>query len=91
MLRSASGTTPPMKTYLDLPLHFQKGEISFGVGFEPAFADVSYAFTVALRRANLSVRNPNASDIQPPKKVLSQLLTVRLRYYHRVHRKATCL
>lgn len=68
MLRSASGTTPPMKTYLDLPLHFQKGEVSFGVGFEPAFADVSYAFTVALRRANLSVRNPNVSDIQPPKK-----------------------
>ncbi|KAL8119517.1 protein SABRE isoform X1 [Apium graveolens] len=68
MLRSASGTTPPMKTYLDLPLHFQKGEISFGVGFEPSFADISYAFTVALRRANLSVRNPNASNIQPPKK-----------------------
>nr|XP_017218041.1 PREDICTED: protein SABRE isoform X2 [Daucus carota subsp. sativus] len=68
MLRSASGTTPPMKTYLDLPLHFQKGDISFGVGFEPSFADISYAFTVALRRANLSVRNPNASNVQPPKK-----------------------
>ncbi|KAJ9560488.1 hypothetical protein OSB04_005648 [Centaurea solstitialis] len=54
MYRSVSGTTPPMKTYLDLPLLFQKGEISYGVGFEPAFADLSYAFTVALRRANLS-------------------------------------
>ncbi|MCH84283.1 UPF0378 protein KIAA0100-like protein, partial [Trifolium medium] len=30
MLRSASGTTPPMKTYSDLPIHFQKGEVSFG-------------------------------------------------------------
>ncbi|KAF8377399.1 hypothetical protein HHK36_030776 [Tetracentron sinense] len=69
MLRSASGTTPPMKTYFDLPIYFHKAEVSFGVGYEPAFADVSYAFTVALRRANLSVRsvnscfkNPNASD-----------------------------
>ncbi|KAF7139251.1 hypothetical protein RHSIM_Rhsim07G0212900 [Rhododendron simsii] len=68
MLRSASGTTPPMKTYSDLPLYFQKAEICFGVGFEPSFADISYAFTVALRRANLSIRNPNATDIQPPKK-----------------------
>ncbi|XP_010276667.1 PREDICTED: protein SABRE-like isoform X1 [Nelumbo nucifera] len=69
MMRSASGTTPPIKTYADLPLYFQKGEISFGVGFEPSFTDISYAFTVALRRADLSVRssdpnfnNPNASD-----------------------------
>lgn len=70
MLRSASGTTPPMKTYSELPIHFQKGEISFGVGFEPSFADISYAFTVALRRANLSVRsvNPIAIQAQPPKK-----------------------
>ncbi|KAI8014433.1 Protein SABRE [Camellia lanceoleosa] len=68
MLRSASGTTPPMKTYSDLPIHFQKAEVSFGVGFEPAFADISYAFSIALRRANLSIRNPNALDVQPPKK-----------------------
>ncbi|KAH7846573.1 hypothetical protein Vadar_015665 [Vaccinium darrowii] len=68
MLRSASGTTPPMKTYSDLPLYFQKAEIGFGVGFEPSFTDISYAFSVALRRANLSIRNPNATDIQPPKK-----------------------
>lgn len=67
MLRSASGTTPPMKTYSDLPIHFQKGEASFGVGHEPVFADISYAFTVALRRANLSVRNPGPL-IVPPKK-----------------------
>ncbi|CAA3008566.1 SABRE isoform X1 [Olea europaea subsp. europaea] len=67
MLRSASGTTPPVKTYCDLPIHFQRGEVSFGVGFEPSFADISYAFTVALRRANLSIRNPNP-DVQPPKK-----------------------
>ncbi|KAJ4966887.1 hypothetical protein NE237_018736 [Protea cynaroides] len=69
MQRSASGTTPSLKPYLDLPLYFQKGEVSFGVGFEPVFADISYAFTVALRRANLSVRSVesnanilNASD-----------------------------
>ncbi|KAI3460068.1 hypothetical protein Pfo_016731 [Paulownia fortunei] len=67
ILRSASGTTPPMKTYCDLPIHFQKGEVSFGTGFEPSFADISYAFTVALRRANLSIRNPNPV-VQPPKK-----------------------
>ncbi|XP_027904503.1 protein SABRE isoform X3 [Vigna unguiculata] len=67
MLRSASGTTPPLKTYSDLPIHFQKGEVSFGVGYEPAFADVSYAFTVALRRANLSLMNPGPL-ILPPKK-----------------------
>ncbi|KAH7661259.1 FMP27 C-terminal protein [Dioscorea alata] len=60
LLRSASGTTPPMKTYSDLPICFQKGEVSFGVGYEPVFADVSYAFTVALRRANLSIRIPDS-------------------------------
>ncbi|XAR62068.1 hypothetical protein NMG60_11016663 [Bertholletia excelsa] len=68
MLRSVSGTTPPVKTFLDLPIHFQKAEVTFGVGFEPSFADISYVFTVALRRANLSVRNPDASIVQPPKK-----------------------
>lgn len=70
LLRSASGTTPPMKTYSNLPIHFQKGEVSFGVGYEPSFTDVSYAFTVALRRANLSVRDVNSSILQnqPPKK-----------------------
>ncbi|KAF9603303.1 hypothetical protein IFM89_034652 [Coptis chinensis] len=67
MLRSVSGTTPPMKTYSDLPIYFEKAEIGFGVGFEPSFADVSYAFTVALRRANLSVRN-KLPGTQPPKK-----------------------
>ncbi|KAG9139524.1 hypothetical protein Leryth_019237 [Lithospermum erythrorhizon] len=67
MLRSASGTTPPVKTYLDLPLHFEKGEICYGVGFEPLFTDISYSFTVALRRANLSTRNLNPDPL-PPKK-----------------------
>ncbi|XP_010545182.1 PREDICTED: protein KINKY POLLEN [Tarenaya hassleriana] len=66
MFRSASGTTPPMKTYLDLPVYFEKGELSFGVGYEPVFADISYAFTVALRRANLSLKGPGLP--QPPKK-----------------------
>ncbi|GLT93704.1 hypothetical protein SLE2022_114820 [Rubroshorea leprosula] len=66
MLRSASGTTPPMKTYTDLPIHFQKAEVSYGVGYEPVFADISYAFTVALRRAHLSRRGPEVP--QPPKK-----------------------
>jgi len=67
LLRSASGTTPPMKPFLELPIHFQKGEGSFGVSYEPVFADISYAFTVALRRANLSIRNPNPPP-PPPKK-----------------------
>ncbi|CAN4115175.1 unnamed protein product [Withania somnifera] len=67
LLRSVTGTTPPMKTYLDLPLHFQKAEISYGVGFEPAFTDLSYAFTVALRRVNLSIRNPNTDPPLPKK------------------------
>ncbi|KAK6116092.1 hypothetical protein DH2020_008361 [Rehmannia glutinosa] len=67
ILRSATGTTPPVKTYCDLPIHFQKGEVSFGIGFEPSFADLSYAFTVALRRANLSIRNPNPV-VQPLRK-----------------------
>uniref|UniRef100_A0A0D9VU36 FMP27/BLTP2/Hobbit GFWDK motif-containing RBG unit domain-containing protein n=1 Tax=Leersia perrieri TaxID=77586 RepID=A0A0D9VU36_9ORYZ len=56
LLRSATGYTPPMKSYAHVPLHFQKGEVSFGVGYEPVFADVSYAFTCALRRANLAKR-----------------------------------
>ncbi|KAF8029833.1 hypothetical protein BT93_E2300 [Corymbia citriodora subsp. variegata] len=67
LLRSVSGTTPPVKTYFDLPINFQRAEMSFGVGYEPSFADVSYAFTVALRRANLSLRN-TTPQIQPPKK-----------------------
>ncbi|KAK8943364.1 hypothetical protein KSP40_PGU018540 [Platanthera guangdongensis] len=57
MLRSASGTTPPMKMYSDLPIYFSKAELSFGVGYEPSFADISYAFTVALRRASLGSRS----------------------------------
>ncbi|XP_076926982.1 protein SABRE-like isoform X1 [Bidens hawaiensis] len=87
MYRSASGTTPPMKTYLDIPLLFKKGEIAFGVGFEPAFTDLSYAFTVALRRANLSVRNPNAPDITPPKKEKSLPWWDEMRNY--IHGKTT--
>ncbi|KAL6176770.1 hypothetical protein ACLB2K_053403 [Fragaria x ananassa] len=67
LLRSAPGTTPPMKTFTDLSLRFQKAEVSFGVGYEPSFADVSYAFTVALRRANLCIRDPNPPPA-PPKK-----------------------
>ncbi|CAH2061505.1 unnamed protein product [Thlaspi arvense] len=66
MLRSASGTTPAMKTYMDLPIKFQRGEVSFGIGYEPVLADLSYAFTVALRRANLSLKGPGL--IPPPKK-----------------------
>ncbi|XP_047962243.1 protein SABRE [Salvia hispanica] len=86
ILRSATGTTPPMKTFCDLPIHFQKGEISFGIGYEPSFTDISYAFTVALRRANLSIRNPNPV-IQPPKKEKSLPWWDEMRNY--IHGKNT--
>ncbi|EFJ28828.1 hypothetical protein SELMODRAFT_146641 [Selaginella moellendorffii] len=56
MLRSMSGTTPSYKFYSELPIEITTAKVCYGVGFEPAFADVSYAFTVALRRYNLSVR-----------------------------------
>lgn len=57
MLRSESGTTPPFKMFSELPIEFEKAEVAYGVGFEPSLADVSYAFTVALRKANLSVHD----------------------------------
>ncbi|XP_057820697.1 protein SABRE isoform X2 [Cryptomeria japonica] len=60
MLRSMSGTTPPLKMYSELPIEFEKAEVAYGVGFEPAIADLSYAFTIALRKANLSIRNDGA-------------------------------
>ncbi|CAH1450829.1 unnamed protein product [Lactuca virosa] len=86
MYRSVGGTTPPMKTFLDLALHFQKGEVSFGVGFEPVLADLSYAFTVALRRAKLSVRDPNPFVV-PPKKEKSLPWWDEMRNY--IHGKTT--
>ncbi|XP_038996632.1 protein SABRE-like [Hibiscus syriacus] len=70
MLRSATGTTPPMKTYTDLHLRFKSAEVSFGVGYETVFADVSYAFTVALRRANLSKKGPGLPVLPKKEKSL---------------------
>ena len=81
MLRSASGTTTAMKMYTNLPIYFQKGEISFGVGYEPSFADISYAFQVALRRANLSKRASSTPAVQPPKKERSLPWWDDMRYY----------
>ncbi|KAK8919195.1 hypothetical protein KSP39_PZI021895 [Platanthera zijinensis] len=86
MLRSVSGTTPAMKTYLDLPISFHKGEVSYGVGYEPVFADLSYVFTVALRRAKLGLRrsNPNLNVLEaipPPKKERSLPWWDDMRYY----------
>lgn len=88
MLRSASGTTPPMKLYSDLPIYFNKAELSFGVGYEPSFADISYAFTVALRRANLGSRSwtsttkdQNGSVSNPPQKERSLPWWDDMRYY----------
>lgn len=88
MLRSASGTTPPMKIYSDLPIYFNKAELSFGVGYEPSFADISYAFTVALRRANLgskswksATKDQNVSASNPPKKERSLPWWDDMRYY----------
>lgn len=57
MLRSQSGTTPPFKMFSELPIEFEKAEVAYGVGFELAFADMSYAFSVALRKADLSVHD----------------------------------
>ncbi|XP_020590831.1 protein SABRE isoform X2 [Phalaenopsis equestris] len=95
MLRSASGTTPPMKIYSDLPIYFNKAEISFGVGYEPGFADISYAFTVALRRANLGTKSwtsttddQNISVSNPPKRERSLPWWDDVRYY--IHGK-NCL
>ncbi|KAG2391711.1 Protein SABRE-like protein [Vigna angularis] len=88
MLRSATGTTPPMKTYTDLTLRFQKGEVSFGVGYEPVFADISYAFTVVLRRANLSLKTPGPL-ILPPKKEKSLPWWDDMRNY--IHGRITLL
>ncbi|PKU72499.1 hypothetical protein MA16_Dca014542 [Dendrobium catenatum] len=88
MLRSASGTTPPIKMYSDLPIYFNKAELSFGVGYEPSFADISYAFTVALRRANLgskswssTTKDQNVSLSNPPKKERSLPWWDDMRYY----------
>lgn len=67
LFRSMSGTTPPMKFYSHLPIHFQKGEVSFGVGYEPVLADVSYAFSVALRRAVLGKRTSPINTPLPKK------------------------
>ncbi|KAJ1691792.1 hypothetical protein LUZ63_015947 [Rhynchospora breviuscula] len=80
MLRSASGTTPPVKMYSNLPIYFQKGEISFGVGYEPSFADISYAFQVALRKTNLSTRATKDQPV-PPKKEKSLPWWDDMRYY----------
>ncbi|KAF8733896.1 hypothetical protein HU200_014751 [Digitaria exilis] len=82
MLRSASGTTPAMKMYSNLPIYFHKGEVSFGVGYEPSFADISYAFQVALRRVNLSNRaSCSGPAVQPPKKERSLPWWDDMRYY----------
>ncbi|OEL18536.1 Protein SABRE [Dichanthelium oligosanthes] len=59
----------------------QKGEISFGVGYEPSFADISYAFQVALRRVNLSTRASSGPAVQPPKKERSLPWWDDMRYY----------
>lgn len=51
MLRSASGCTPPLKLYTDLSVDLVAAEIGVGTGFEPAYADISYAFTTAIKKA----------------------------------------
>ncbi|CAN8288678.1 unnamed protein product [Cochlearia groenlandica] len=65
MFRPATCTTPLMKTYSDMRIYFEQGEVSFGVGYEPAFADISNAFTVAL-----SHRNPNVVEIVKEEQIL---------------------
>ncbi|KAL2610894.1 hypothetical protein R1flu_022586 [Riccia fluitans] len=53
--RSISGATPAYKTFLDLVIQSDVAEISYGVGYEPLFADLSYAFSVALAKAKSAV------------------------------------
>eukprot|EP00250_Pteridium_aquilinum_P012865 c20993_g1_i1 orf=354-8423(+) len=64
MFRSESGTTPPFKMFSDLPIEFDKAEAAFGVGFEPALADLTFAFTVALRKADLSVHDLRENPLE---------------------------
>ncbi|KAG0631787.1 hypothetical protein M758_1G279100 [Ceratodon purpureus] len=53
--RSISGSTPALKFYSELPIELETAKVSYGVGHEPAIADVSWAFSVALRRTDISV------------------------------------
>ncbi|XP_024390151.1 protein SABRE isoform X3 [Physcomitrium patens] len=53
--RSISGSTPAMKFYSELPIELENAKVCYGVGHEPAIADVSWAFSVALRRTDISV------------------------------------
>lgn len=55
MNRSISGSTPALKFYSELPIELETAKVSYGVGYEPAIADVSWAFSVALRRTDISV------------------------------------
>jgi len=54
--RSISGSTPPLKCYLQIPVQLDTAKVSYGVGHEPAIADVSYAFSIALQKMDISVR-----------------------------------
>ncbi|WZZ08141.1 hypothetical protein YC2023_094062 [Brassica napus] len=57
IVQQAMSSQPKMKTHSDLRICFEQGEVSFGVGYEPAFADISYAFTVALSPCAPQVSN----------------------------------
>lgn len=61
MLRSASSCTPPLKLYTNLSVDLVAAEIGVGVGFEPAYADISYAFTTAIKKAP----SPGADSFVP--------------------------
>lgn len=78
MLRSVSGSTPPLKMYSGLSIELDQGRVCYGVGFEPALADVSYALTVAMKKANLSGRLEN---VVPVKKERSLPWWDDMRYY----------
>jgi hypothetical protein len=44
MIRSASGITPPVKSYFDLPLQFKKEKCLLEWVINHLFSDVRYAF-----------------------------------------------
>lgn len=86
MHRSISGSSPSLKFYSELPIELETAEVSYGVGYEPAIADISYAFSIALRKTDISVRRDQWYEkipvpLPPVKKERSLPWWDDMRYY----------